>query len=133
MVESQTLDSQVKDLEKALVSLQEALAAEKTELNRDGTIQRFEFCFELAWKLLKSANHALGVDCFSPKDCIRLAAQNELLDDPNLWFKYLDLRNLASHTYNEEMAERVYAQIAPFHQEASKVPQTVKKRLQIPG
>ena len=41
------------DLESALERLSEALAAPKTDLNRDASIQRFEFTFELFWKSLK--------------------------------------------------------------------------------
>lgn len=40
----------LEQLSKALASLEEALTVEKTDLSRDASIQRFEFCVKLAWK-----------------------------------------------------------------------------------
>ena len=37
----------------------------------DATIQRFEFCFELAWKLMKTVLEYEGIDVNSPRSCIR--------------------------------------------------------------
>ena len=38
------------DLNKALLRLDEALKQPENDFVRDAAIQRFEFCFELAWK-----------------------------------------------------------------------------------
>ena len=38
---------------RAIVRLNEALMATETDLSRDAAIQRFEFCFELAWKVIQ--------------------------------------------------------------------------------
>ncbi len=65
---------QIQDLTRALDRLGEAAALEGEEIYRDGTIQRFEFSFEIAWKLLKSVNELLGQECFNPRDCIRSAS-----------------------------------------------------------
>lgn len=70
------------DFNKALSRLKEALVLPETEINRDAAIQRFEFTFELAWKLMKTTNEILGTPCYSPRDCIRLAARNGILDNP---------------------------------------------------
>ena len=34
----------------AIARLREVLQAPETDVSRDAAIQRFEFCFELAWK-----------------------------------------------------------------------------------
>jgi len=39
------------ELSKVLTSLEEALMVEKTDISRDASIQRFEFCVELDWKV----------------------------------------------------------------------------------
>lgn len=43
----------IKEYSKALLSLEEALSLPKNDIVRDATIQRFEFCIELAWKTSK--------------------------------------------------------------------------------
>ena len=94
------------EFEKALKSLAVALGSEKTELNRDATIQRFEFSVELAWK---TAKKVMGSTATAPKVVIREMAAQNLISDTDLWFDFLDARNESSHTYKEEVAERVYA------------------------
>ncbi|MEZ4743658.1 MAG: nucleotidyltransferase substrate binding protein [Bdellovibrionota bacterium] len=56
----------------------------------------------------------MGTNATAPKTIIREMAQASLIDDPNLWFQFLEARNLSSHTYNEELAERVYAEAKNF-------------------
>ncbi|MGB9706468.1 MAG: nucleotidyltransferase substrate binding protein [Microgenomates group bacterium] len=48
------LESQYQDLQKAYLRLKEAVALPPTIINRDATIQRFEFTFELCWKLMNN-------------------------------------------------------------------------------
>lgn len=105
---------QLEQFEEACQRLTEAIAQPKNEFTRDSVIQRFEFCFEMAWKLLQSVLLFLGKECASPRQCIRLAAQNSLLADPERWLVYQDARNLSSHTYKEKMAEEVYAKAVEF-------------------
>jgi nucleotidyltransferase substrate binding protein (TIGR01987 family) len=93
------------EFEKAIKALDIALKADKTELNRDATIQRFEFTVELAWKTSKKI---MGTSSTAPKQVIREMAQNSLIDDPEKWLLAIDKRNLSSHTYNEDLAEIVY-------------------------
>jgi len=40
-------------------------------INQDATIQRFEFTFELAWKLMKTILEEEGIKVVSPKNVIR--------------------------------------------------------------
>lgn len=128
MVESK-LSSLLEDFGKALAKLDEALRLPETEINRDATIQRFEFTFELGWKLLKAANEFLGTSCYSPRDCIRLAARNGVIDNPSSWLKYLSGRNLISHTYDEETAEEVYSLIGGFSADCHKLANTLPTRI----
>ncbi len=97
--------------EKALLALQDALQQPKTSIVRDASIQRFEFCTELAWKTSKKIMRTVSS---SPKSVVREMAQASLIDDPEQWLKYLDARNLSVHTYNEVLAEQVFATAKTF-------------------
>ena len=103
------------DLENAVVKLEEATGLpENIEINRDGTIQRFEFTFELSWKLMKAIEDDQGVEAYGVKTIIREAAKLGLIDDPLVWFEYLKARNLASHTYNQTISMEVYSNAKNF-------------------
>lgn len=96
----------VAELKKAVESLKVALHETKTPITRDASIQRFEFCVELAWKVSKKI---MGTATAAPKQIVREMAQNSLIDDVDLWLKAIDERNRSSHTYNEPIADEVYA------------------------
>lgn len=102
------------DLKSALKRLREVLVAEPTEFNQDASIQRFEFTFELSWKLIKSLVEFKGKSCASPRDCIRLAADMEIINDPENWIAFLNDRNALSHTYKQEFAKQVYSRLKNF-------------------
>jgi len=91
--------------QKAVKKLKEAPAQEKNEFILDSVIQRFEFCVELAWK---TSRKVMGTATTAPKQVIREMAQNKMIEDVNIWLQAIDQRNLSSHTYNEELAEKVY-------------------------
>jgi nucleotidyltransferase substrate binding protein (TIGR01987 family) len=114
-------------LDKALASLARALVRAQglpaDEELRDASIQRFEYSFELAWKMLKrrlelDVPSTDAVDALSYRAMIRLAAERGLLDNPQAWFDYRDQRNLTSHTYDAAVAQRVYACVADFKRDA---------------
>ena len=96
---------------KAINSFELALNAEKTDLNRDATIQRFEFCVELAWKTSKKV---LGLSSIVPKQIVRDLAQEGIISSAEEWLDFIELRNLSSHTYKEEVAEKVYKSCRAF-------------------
>ena len=95
----------VMEFQRAVTRLQDALRQEKNEFIRDSVIQRFEFCVELAWK---TAKKQMGSASGAPKTVIREMAQEGLIAEPKIWFSYLEARNLSSHTYQEELAEKVF-------------------------
>ncbi len=78
------------------------------KLLRDGSIQRFEFCIELSWKV---SMKVLGLSVLAPNPAIRDMARNNLIDKPQLWFDFLVARNKTSHSYDEEVAKIVYAEV----------------------
>lgn len=99
----------------ALSQLDRALAEPKSEFLRDSAIQRFEFVADLAWKTLQEV---LGLDYGlrpnSPKSTFRHAHENELIPDLMPWFQLIEDRNLTSHTYDVDLAEKIYSRL-PAH------------------
>lgn len=95
---------------KAHSSLREVLKKRKNKIVRDATIQRFEYTFELSWKVLKryfQFNNNLREE--NIKNIFREAGKQGLIDSVEDWFGFQEARNETSHTYNEAIAERVFA------------------------
>lgn len=84
-----------------------------TEQERAGTIQAFEYCFELSWKIMKRLLEERGRIANSPRETFRMAALEGFIENPEVWFDFIKKRNLTVHTYNEAEAESVIA-ICPF-------------------
>lgn len=106
------------ELQKAVGKLKEAIAQPKNDFLRDSTIQRFEFCVELAWKTSKKI---MGTSTSAPKEVVREMAQSGYIQDVQLWLRAIDMRNLSSHTYKEDLAEQVYAFAVQFQPELEKL------------
>ena len=100
---------------RALARLEEALREPATPIVRDACIQRFEFCFELAWKAIQAALRREGRDCTSPRSCFREAFKQRWIESEEGWTRLLADRNLTSHTYDEALAEAIYGRL-PDHE-----------------
>ncbi|MCX7076094.1 MAG: nucleotidyltransferase substrate binding protein [Methylococcales bacterium] len=84
------------------------------QLEKEGIIQRFEYTFELAWKVLKDKMEFDGIvlDQISPKAVVRQAFAAKYINDPDTWLKMIGDRNLMSHTYDFMKFEAVIQSIA---------------------
>jgi nucleotidyltransferase substrate binding protein (TIGR01987 family) len=97
-----------------------------------GVIQHFEFTYELSWKFIKrwlemnvSPTAADGV---ARRELFRLAAENRLIDDVEQWMRYHEAQNLTSHTYEPEIAERVYNTAHDFARDAASLLAAIEER-----
>ena len=83
------------------------------DFEADGLIQRFEFTFELAWKLMKSYAEYQGTDkeLMGSRDAIRWAFENKLIKDSDVWMEMIKRRNDTSHTYDENTAADVVIRV----------------------
>ncbi len=117
-------------LEKALNSLQKALEEPKDEFIRDATIQRFEYSFELSWKMLKRYLTANSTEPeFNIKNIFREAARQQLINNAESWFEFHKARNLTTHTYNEDTAEETYEAAVKFLPEAQHLLSQLKEKV----
>ena len=93
----------------------------QNDRDRAGAIQAFEFCYELAWKMMKRVLESRGEEVGSPKDTFRKAVLEKLIDDPELWFEFQKMRNLTSHTYEQENVDAILEIFDVFSQELEKL------------
>ena len=102
------------DFERALKKLEIALEKniEDDELYLDGLIQRFEFCFEISWKVMQNYLSYEGISVNSPRSAIRKSFESEIIFDVEGWLDMLESRNLSTHTYDEITAKEIYKNIA---------------------
>lgn len=77
-----------------------------SELEQAGIIQFFEMTFELAWKVLKDYLESDGYTVKSPRETIKQAFQNEIINDGHVWIDALAVRNLTVHTYDKNVASK---------------------------
>ena len=88
-----------------------------TAIVRDASIQRFEFSFEAVWKYAKEYLRVVEcVEVASPKSVIRACRETGALTDGQtaLALKMVDDRNLTAHTYNEEVAVKIFAGLSGY-------------------
>ncbi len=102
------LQQRAQQFAKAVARLEDACDQPENEFIRDSVIQRFEFCFELSWKMLKLKLNTEGIDASTPRTVIRESVTAGLLDDGNAWSGMLQKRNETSHTYDDRLAKDVY-------------------------
>lgn len=108
---NEMLNDKLANFSHALIRLNEGLKETGYALSLDGTLQRFEFTFEMAWKALKKFLLIDGYDCASPRDCVKKAFKAGYIKNEQLWLDIISDRNLSSHVYNENDARRIYEKI----------------------
>jgi nucleotidyltransferase substrate binding protein (TIGR01987 family) len=87
--------------------------ASLSDLEKEGTVQRFEFALELAWKTLKDFLEFEGqvIDPVTPRHVIKEAFAARMLPDGQVWIDMLDWRNLLSHTYDRSTFDKTVVAI----------------------
>ena len=93
------------NFDRAYVLLRDAMQNGPSALNpleKEGVIQRFEYCFELAWKTVKDYLEESGFvfATVTPRQVLKDAFGAKVLTDGQAWIDMLNHRNLLSHTYN---------------------------------
>ncbi len=124
--------------EKVVKSLESIIIRFETENDidlRDSVIQRFEYTFSMSLKMIKRflkqtelSEEELNGMIFS--EIIRRANQYNLIKtNLETWDEYRQKRNMTSHTYDEETAQKVMPIIPAFKDEAEFLLNRLKERL----
>ena len=103
-------DNKYDNFKKAVAKL--SIIVEQMDIDddivRDSLIQRFEFCYELAWKTLKEYLQYNGLTLESmPRPVFKVAYENNIINHENIWLEMIKDRNIASHEYSEERIKLV--------------------------
>lgn len=124
-------------LNKALQSLNRAIrrsqATPDDEELRDAVIQRFEYTYELSWKMLKrqieqeSPDPSL-IDHLSFRDLLRDGAERGIIKDVERWMDYREARNITAHTYDDQKAQSVYSAAIDFFDDATALLKALEER-----
>jgi len=106
----------LQNYKKAITVLENAVklagARGLTDLEKQGMIQGFEFTFEMAWNVMKDYLEEQGITgIIGSKGAIRQAFNKGLIADGQVWMNMVKDRNLASHSYDEETAKDLAAEI----------------------
>jgi nucleotidyltransferase substrate binding protein (TIGR01987 family) len=124
-------------LRRALESLAKAVrrseAAPQDEELRDAVIKRFEYSYELCWKMLKrqlesESPSPAEVDQLSFRGLIREGAERGLVADPEKWMEYRHQRNLTAHIYHPAKAVAVYQTALLFYRDALDLLKALERR-----
>jgi nucleotidyltransferase substrate binding protein (TIGR01987 family) len=102
------LDAQPRDMQDILIA---------------GVIQNFEFVYELSVKMIRrqielGSDSPDEVDKTYFRDMLRIAGEKGLISDVEAWFYYRKMRNLSTHTYDQEKARQVYQDTLTFIKDA---------------
>jgi nucleotidyltransferase substrate binding protein (TIGR01987 family) len=106
---------------KALLQLNDAVELDKqrtlSSLEKQGLIQSFEYCHELAWNMIKDFFEYQGKTAImGSRDATREAFNKGLITDGEAWMQMITSRNQTSHTYDETIAEEVVQKIITTYQ-----------------
>lgn len=108
-MDSERLEKRVSDYLNGLARLERAVSRPYNEFVGDSVIRRFKLAHELAWKMLKLRLEQEDIFAKTPRETLQSSLEAGFIEDGNAWSDLQKMRNLASHTYNEELAEEVYS------------------------
>lgn len=103
----------LENYQRALAQLKKFMARDVlNELEEQGLIQSFEYTHELAWNVLKDYLVSQGNQLIhGSRDATREAFKLDIVKDGEGWMDMIRDRSQTSHTYNEDTAKRIVANI----------------------
>lgn len=82
------------------------------DMLKESLIQRFEYTHELAWNVMKDYAHYQGnAGVGGSRDATREAFSLGLIENGKIWMDMISSRNQTSHTYDEEIANKIYNKV----------------------
>ncbi len=84
---------------------------------KNGQIQKFEYCTELTWKIVKRFLYLFaGLDTNSPKDSMKNLFLAKYVDrkDYEELIVMIEDRNMLSHIYRQEYFDKIHAKLKDY-------------------
>lgn len=109
-----------------------------SELELEGLVQRFEYTFELSWKVLQDLLTYKGYEfMLGPNGALKKAFEDGLITDHDGWRRMAKSRNTLSHVYDESeilpIIRLIYSDYAPLlkqlDNELGKLSQNINYRI----
>ena len=83
----------------------------------DVEVKRFEFTFEMCWKAIKRTLAYKGLEALNPRDCFKMAYQQEWIKDEVTVLDMIEMRNNTSHTYDLSAVVEIKEKIEKYIEE----------------
>jgi nucleotidyltransferase substrate binding protein (TIGR01987 family) len=104
-----------------------------SELEVEGLVQRFEYTFELAWKVMQDLLVYKGYDfMLGPNGTMKMAFEDGLITDHDGWRRMAKSRNTLSHIYDEAevmpIVSLIYSDYAPLLKQLDEKLETLKHK-----
>lgn len=137
MKQNIAINNKLNDFEKALEAFQDALQksnqekkSENFEFFRDSAIQRFEFCYEYSWKIIKVFLQDIeGIyEAQSPRSSIKLGYKNSYIKNLETWYEMIIDRNKTSHEYGLQIANDIFEDLDSFYTEMIFLYENLRKK-----
>lgn len=133
----ETLQSSIElfDNYKKSMSLKNTKIEEKVDLGlRDSIIQRFEYCTDLLWKLLKiylEDVEKVTLLANTPSGIIRAAVQARIMTEEQgqQCLEMIKDRNITSHIYREEIAEDIKSKVPRYFDLQTAIVTGIERRM----
>ena len=96
-----------------------------SELELEGLVRRFEYTFELAWKVMQDLLVYKGYEFMQgPNGTMKMAFEDGLISNHDGWRKMAKSRNTLSHVYDEAevipIVRLIYSDYAPLLKQLDK-------------
>lgn len=112
----QSLANLANALDRLNEAVQNADSVKPGDIVIDGTIQRFEFSYELFWKTLRQLLMYEGIaDITTPREVMKQAFKIGWLDNEDAWLQMREDRNTTSHVYDNDKAFQIFCRIRSIH------------------
>lgn len=135
-IDYSSFESAIQQLEKSISYFNSDMAKNNEELKnqfRSASIQAFEYTYELCIKMIRRqleviVSNPAGLREMEFMDLVRTAYESGIVGEPVSYKTYREMRNITSHTYDQDKAEEIIKGLKSFLTEVKFVLGQIKKR-----